>query len=299
MTYTIIANPVAGKGAVLKHLPSVARELDRLGVSFDVVQTTRVGEATELARLAKGHIVVAMGGDGTINEVANGLAGTDRILGVIPSGSGNDFIKSAGIPSDISESCRLLAQAKTRKIDLGRVSVKRWRDGFTGSMYFVNGVGIGFDAAVAKKTREISFLTGTALYLVAVLQTLGSYEAPEFTLSIGHATFKDRNLLIAIGNGRCAGGGFYLTPDALVDDGLLDACVVESKSIPQILTLMPRVMRGKHHSVKGVKFMREKEIRLTSESQFYVHADGEIAGDSVNEVDVTIVPGGLEVVSAG
>jgi diacylglycerol kinase (ATP) len=297
MTYTIVANPIAGKGAVRRHLPSVTAEFQRLGLAFDVVTTTRAGEARDLARGASGRIVVAMGGDGTINEVANGLAGTDKILGVIPSGSGNDFIKSAGIPSDISQSCALLAQAKTRRIDLGRVSVRRHGDGFSASMYFVNGVGIGFDAAVAKKTREIGFLTGTALYLMAVFQTLGTYDPPEFTLSAGGATFKERNLLIAIGNGRCAGGGFFLTPDAVVDDGLLDACIVEAKTIPQILTLMPRVMKGKHHGVKGVKFMREKAFRLTSESRFYVHADGEIAGDAVNEVDVAVVPGGLEIVT--
>jgi diacylglycerol kinase (ATP) len=298
MNHTIIANPIAGKGAVRKHLPTVRAEFDRMGLSYEIVETTRPGEAADLARASTSGIVVAMGGDGTVNEVANGLVGSDKVMGVIPDGSGNDFIKSACIPSDISGSCSLFAQAKSRRIDLGRVSVRRQRDGYSSGRVFVNGVGIGFDATVAKKTREISYLTGTALYLMAVFQTLGTYEAPEFTLALEHATFRDRNLLIAIGNGRCAGGGFYLTPNAVIDDGYLDACVVQSKTIPQILTLMPRVMRGKHHSVKGVKFVRDKKFRISSSSAFYVHADGEIVGDAVNEVEIEVMPGALQIVSA-
>jgi YegS/Rv2252/BmrU family lipid kinase len=298
MNFTIVANPIAGKGTVRKLLPAVRANFDRMGISYTVLETTRSGEAVDLARGCSSDVVVAMGGDGTINEVANGLAGSRKIMGVIPGGSGNDFIKSAGIPADISGSCSLFAQAKTRLIDLGRVNVLRHSDGYSRSGFFVNGIGIGFDATVAKRTREISYLTGTALYIMAVFQTLGTYVAPEFTISLDHATFKDRNLLIAIGNGRCAGGGFYLTPDAVIDDGFLDACVVRTKSILEILTLMPRVMRGKHHSVKGVKFLKEKKFTISSWTPFYVHADGEIVGDAVNEVDIEVSPGALQIVSS-
>jgi diacylglycerol kinase family enzyme len=106
-------------------------------------------------------------------------------------------------------------------------------------------------------------------------------------------------LLIAIGNGTCAGGGFYLTPDAKIDDGLLDVCSVDRKTLLQILSLMPRVMRGKHHNVPGVKFFREKQLTISAEDQFYVHADGEIVGANVRRVEVGLRAIQLRVISSG
>ena len=179
-------------------------------------------------------------------------------------------------------------------IDLGTVATD---GGNSSSRLFVNGVGAGFDAAVAAKTREIKYLSGIALYLAAVFQTLGHYRAPVFTIDTGaSAPLVGRNLLIAIGNGQCAGGGFYLTPDALVDDGLLDACVVDEKNLLQILLLMPRVMLGKHHHVAGVKFLRSKQFTITASAPFFVHADGEIVGTNVLGVRLAIVPAALRVI---
>jgi YegS/Rv2252/BmrU family lipid kinase len=294
--YTFIVNPTAGRGAAARLLDPLRAELDRRGTDYELVTTSRPGHATAAARLSKSHVVVAVGGDGTLNEVANGLTGPQRTMGIIPAGSGNDFIKSVGIPPKFLPALDLLFNGKPRVVDLGTVFCGE-NPGNSPPRYFVNGVGIGFDAAVAARTREIKFLGGNALYMLAVFQTLGKYVPPNFTFSMNGSTKRSRNLLIAIGNGRCAGGGFYLTPDAEVDDGLLDICMVDAKSIPQILTLMPKVMRGKHHNVPGVSFLRGKGMTVTADEPFYVHADGEIVGANVNRVEVGVLPGHLSIIA--
>lgn len=294
--YTFILNPTAGRGAAARLLDPLRAELDGRGIDYELITTSRPGHATAAARLSKAPVIVAVGGDGTLNEVANGLSGPNRKMGIIPAGSGNDFIKSVGIPSKFHPALEILFNGKSRAVDLGTVSCGEV-SGNSPPRYFVNGVGIGFDAAVAARTREIKYLGGNALYILAVFQTLGKYVPPRFTLSMNGSTSHSRNLLIAIGNGRCVGGGFYLTPDAKVDDGLLDICMVDDKSIPQILTLMPKVLKGKHQNVKGVSFFREKGITVSAEEPFYVHADGEIVGTNVNRVDVGILPGQLSIIA--
>jgi diacylglycerol kinase (ATP) len=297
--YTVIVNPAAGKGKGRRVFKSIRQEFERRGIEFGLVETRGPGDATIAARDAMTPVVVAVGGDGTVNEVANGLAGSPKALGIIPAGSGNDFIKSIGIPRNSREAIDILFQDLRRRIDTGRVSCIGKTAPDKRGRIFVNGVGVGFDAAVAVRTRKIPYLSGTALYVAGVLQTLAQYSPPEFELSMDHTTNRSRNLLIAIGNGKCAGGGFYLTPDAVVDDGLLDVCVIEPKSIPKILRLMPKVMRGEHHDVVGVSFFREKHLRISSGTEFSVHADGEIAGEQVHEVTIEVLPATLEVVAAG
>lgn len=294
--YTFIVNPTAGKGAAARLLDPLRTALEGRGTDYDLVITSRPGHATTAARLSKAHIVVAVGGDGTLNEVANGLTGPGKTMGILPAGSGNDFIKSVGIPSKFASALEVLFQGVRRPVDLGTV-VCGALSGNSPPRYFVNGVGIGFDAAVAARTREITYLGGNALYIMAVFQTLGRYVPPHFTFSMNGTVQQSRNLLIAIGNGPCAGGGFYLTPDARVDDGLLDICMVREKSILQILSLMPKVMKGKHQNVSGVSFHREKSISVSAQEPFFVHADGEIVGASVTRVDVGILPGQLSVIA--
>jgi YegS/Rv2252/BmrU family lipid kinase len=297
--FTFIVNPAAGKGAGKKVFSSLLGELERRAASYEIVETTGPGHATEAARAASTPVVVSVGGDGTINEIANGITGSTKCLGIIPAGSGNDFIKSIGVPRRPLQALQTLLQGVTRQVDIGTVRCTPAKDG--GGNFeprlFVNGVGVGFDAAVAARTREIPFLSGTALYVIAVLQTLGKYAPPNFKIQFDASSREVRGLLIAVGNGKCAGGGFYLTPDAKVDDGLLDICSVEDKNIFQILSLMPRVMQGKHHNVPGVKFFRERRLTICADEPFYVHADGEIVGVNVRRVEIGMQSSRLSVIS--
>jgi len=295
--HTFIVNPNAGRGNGKKVFERLRSELARKAIDFDHIETTGPGDATVAARSAQTPIVVAVGGDGTVNEVANGLAGTQKTLGIVPAGSGNDFIKSVGISGKSLEALATVFGGIPRAVDLGRVSCSVNADGSDAlpARYFTNGIGVGFDAAVASRTQEIQFLGGTAVYILAVLQTLGHYTPPEFTLTLSGTVSKFKGLLIAIGNGVCAGGGFYLTPDAIVDDGVLDICTVQDKTVFQILRLMPLVMKGKHHNVRGVKFYRDNKFTISASEAFYVHADGEIVGRGVRHVSVDLLPGHLTV----
>lgn len=284
--YTIILNPNAGKGGGRRLLAPLEKILKSRAIRYTLCCTSGPGEATDLARHAKGAIVVAVGGDGTVNEVVNGLMGLNKTLGIIPGGSGNDFIKSINVPRDFDSAVATLLKGTTRMVDVGTIEWQelaeaRGEQPEPRRRHFINGIGVGFDAAVAARTTEIKYLTGTPLYVAAVLRTLGTYRAPLFEMGINGQTSSSHNLLIAIGNGRCAGGGFYLTPDASVDDGLLDLCIIDDVKLSTILRLMPKVMRGKHLGEPMVNYLKTKEFHISSEEPFYVHADGEIIGRNV------------------
>ena len=295
-SYTFIVNPVAGNGRAAKLIPMIKEELERERLPFELVLTTKAGNAIELARAARGEVVVAVGGDGTINEVANGL-GSDKILGIIPAGSGNDLIKSLDIPKKPLMALRNLLEGTIVGIDVGTVECASGSEAGQRRI-FTNGVGVGFDASVAIRKGEIPLLKGTAVYVLAVLDTLRTYEAPLFSVRTNGFPATSRHLLLAaIGNGKCAGGGFYLTPDADPSDGLLDVTLISDVRIRTILHLMPRVMRGKHMGHPAVEGLRTNHIVLESETPFNVHADGEIVGKDVTSTEVTLNGGRLRVIS--
>lgn len=297
--YTFVLNPEAGKGAGRKAGERLEKLLSRFSRPYELVRTEKPGHATEIARVCGSHVVVAVGGDGTINEVANALAGTGRAIGIVPTGSGNDFIKSVGVPRQMEAALELIQARRERVIDAGIVQTGALQNGsmeYAPARYFVNGVGVGFDASVARRVREIRFLRGTPLYLLAVVQTLGKYHSPEFTCRTDSTQWSARKFLIASGNGRCAGGGFYLTPEAIVDDGLLDVCVIDDVSVLKILRLVPQVFAGKRVDDSQVNYQRTKELEVNSKESFNVHADGEIVGREVHGVRVKMVPGALRIV---
>jgi diacylglycerol kinase (ATP) len=299
--FTFIVNPVSGKGTGERAVKLLHREIRSKIATYELVLTEREGHATEIARDAPMGAVIAVGGDGTVNEVANGIVGTGKFLGIIPTGSGNDLTKSLNIPSKLSDAIDVLLKRNTSVIDVGTIRCSRQPGiresaGNSGVRYFVNGAGIGLDAAVAEKTRHIRYLSGTTLYIAAVLRTLGKYRAHAFEISVDSVSKASKQLLIAIGNGTCAGGAFYLTPDAKLDDGILDLCYIGDMPIHRILRLMPLVMKGKHINSEGVSFEKGREISICSDTPFFVHADGEIVGREVNKVDIGILNRKLDVI---
>ncbi|HCV42052.1 MAG TPA: diacylglycerol kinase, partial [Bacteroidetes bacterium] len=238
-----------------------------------------------------------VGGDGTIHEVLNGIMGTEKILGIIPIGSGNDFVKSVAVPARLNDAISVISRQVVRRIDVAKTQV--WEHGKDGSTisYFINGVGVGFDAAVAEQTKHIRYATGTLLYLVAVLQTLRKYNSPIYSVEIDGWKNVARNLLIAVGNGVCVGGGFYLTPKAKMDDGLLDICLINEARTIDILKLMPAVMRGNHEGLHGVQFKTGTSISIESSHPISVHADGEMLGNEITRVKIDILPRALNVIT--
>jgi diacylglycerol kinase (ATP) len=291
----LVVNPWAGRGAVGHLWPAIQEVLSRLGVQFDATQTSRPLEALEIARRAvlDGHdTVVAVGGDGTVNEVVNGLVraageGVAGTLGVIPLGSGNDFIKVLELPTELNAACRRLVEGQPRLIDVGRVNDR----------YFVNGVGFGFDAKVAVESGRITRLTGLPLYLVAVLRTLlYNYSTPRATIRLDERVIDQTITMCWVGNGRCSGGGFWLTPDAHPDDGLFDIVIARGLSRLGILRLLPEVMKGTHVDKEPVTMARARRLVVDLDEPVPVHAEGEIIYPAAQHLEFEVLPGKLKVI---
>ena len=303
MKYKIIVNPIAGREAAIKAVPQVKTLLNQYGLHFDIAVTERPWHAAQLAQEAvlKGFdVVVAMGGDGTANEVINGLMQAGEkgplksALGVLCVGRGNDFAFGAGIPRDLKEGCRILAEGKRRRIDVGRVTV----DGSSESRYFGNGIGIGFDTVVGFEAAKMKHLRGFLSYLVAALKTLFFlFRALKIQIACEGDAWDQLSLMVSIMNGRRMGGGFLMAPEAEPDDGLLDLCIVGVAGRIRLLFLMTRFMKGTQAKSKIVSTDRSVRISITAlEGALPAHADGETLCTEGRKLDVELLTSRLDVV---
>lgn len=300
MRVAFVVNPTArhGRSRVAQaRLPERARAL---GLDATFFATAGPRHAAELARAAAAEFdaVVAVGGDGTVHEVAAGLirAGDAcrAALGVLPLGTGNDFAKLLALGSG-EAALDALPSAPRRRFDVGWL---RWTnaDGSTGDEPFVNTLGLGLDGYIAAQAPRYKALGNTLGYLTAVLHGLARFRAPRIALHVDGALVLDRRLyLVSVGNGTCSGGGYYLTPDARPDDGLLDAVTLDAMALPRLLYLLPLAMRGKHVGKDGVTMFTGQRIEATFDPPVPFHADGEVLSTAVVRAEVTLVPGALAV----
>jgi len=289
-THKIIVNPYAGRWHGAEIIDEVKHIFEEKNLRYDLSVTERPGHAVQLAREAAKDfdIVVAVGGDGTVHEVVNGLltGPVSRTLAVVPVGSGNDFSKAIGTPQDIYGSIDLLQRGQRKLIDVGRV----------GDRFFPNGLGIGFDAVVTHESAKVKKLRGMAIYLYAIMRTAFTYRAPKMRIHFNGQTIEQRTFLITVGNGISLGGGFYLTPDALIDDGLFDICIIRRLGLMQIFQHLPKALDGSHTTLKQVTMDRTTRITVESDAPLPVHADGEVLTLKAPRVEAEIVPGCLEVI---
>lgn len=294
----LIVNPVAGRWAGERMIPRITRLLRGLGLSFDLAQTERPWHAAELARQAvvSGYrTVVAVGGDGTSNEVLNGLMAAqeagegEAAMGVLCVGTGNDFAYGMGIPLDLEEGCAALARGRTQRVDVGHVR---------GFRYFGNGIGIGFDAAVNVVASRLRRLRGFLVYLIAVLRTLiFYYRAPLTRIELDDQSMELPALMISVMNGRRMGGGFLMAPFSRPDDGLFDLCIGKKMSQLEMLSFVPRFMKGTQVGDPRIVMGRSRRVRVkVQEETQVVHADGETLALDVRELDIEVIPQGLSVV---
>ena len=300
--YRLIVNPAAGGGTAHQTIPTVERLLRERGLAFDPVRTERPWHAAELARQAvrDGYdVVVAVGGDGTSNEVLNGLmqakeAGEGTAaMGVLCVGRGNDFAFGAGVPHALDEGCAALAADHRRTIDVGRVVGDLLPEG----RFFGNGVGIGFDAVVGFEAAKLKRLRGFLGYFVAALRTIFLYyRAPLIRIEFGGQTIDQRSLMVSIMNGRRLGGGFMMAPDGEIDDGRFDLCIASQVSRLGILALIPRFMKGTQAGRPSITTGRADRIAVTAlEGLLPAHADGETLCTAGERLTMEILPGGIEV----
>ncbi len=304
----VILNPYSGRGQAGKAREQITAALRNAGVIFELAETTAVGHAITLARQARldGYqTVVAAGGDGTVSEVVNGLAqatAADGLVGklaMMPAGSGNDFADMVGVARDLTTAARTIATGNTRLCDLGYARITQ--AGQVSERYFANSVGAGFEAQVTIESTKIKRLRGVAIYVVAAVRALMHYRTPQVQLAwIDQAGQpQERNspvLLVSVGNSPRSGGGFYLTPSAQLDDGLLDLGIADAIARWQVLLLLPKALQGKHVSDPAFALTQVQSVQFSSRDELPVHLDGEVISRNADHVELTLQPARLQVI---
>jgi diacylglycerol kinase (ATP) len=288
MRVAILANPYAGRGRTRAFGEQLRPELEALGLTATFKWTEKPVEGIELARgLAGDHdILCVIGGDGTVHEAVNGLMPNPIPLVVVPSGSGNDFSKLFPCPRTPQELVETIKTGFGARIDVLD----------TGVRYCVNSIGIGFEALVTHHSRSIRRLGGVPLYLTAVFKALLSYDTPDLTIELpGGERLTGPRLLVSIGNGICAGGGFYLTPGALPDDGQLELCIVEALNRRRIVRLLPKALNGSHTDKPGVVMRTATAVKISSTAPYHLHIDGEYLGEKRWDLPINILQKSLPV----
>ncbi|MDE2723009.1 MAG: diacylglycerol kinase family lipid kinase [Gemmatimonadota bacterium] len=285
--WTIIANPVSGRGRARRTGERVADLLHERGVYVDLMMSGAPGDCERLAReaLARGVRQVAVcGGDGTVHEVVNSLANSDAVLGVVPCGRGNDLARALGLSSDVENVVNTLVDGVDRAIDLGKV----------GDRFFATVASLGFDTAVAQKARSRpSRLGGTASYCLAVLRTLSGYRSSLVRLRGDFGVFEGRILLAATANAPFYGSGIKIVPDAIVDDGVLDVCIVADVSRWTVLRMFLRAYSGAHVGHSAVRVVQTRTLQIESDDSLWIFADGEPMCEVPAKIEV--VPSALKV----
>ncbi len=303
MRVRIIMNPWSDQQRAKQHKDRIEQIGKKYHNDLDIVLTERPGHGKELARLAveEGYdLVVAAGGDGTVHEVVNGLLWGNRAgakLGVIPIGTGNDFAYALGIPlKDVEGAIDRLFTGKPHLVDLGRIEDSRG-----GYEYFDNNLGIGTDAVVVIRSEAITRLHGFLLYVVAVIQTIAFYyRTLHLEIAFDDELLNQETLLIAFGVGPRGGGGFFLTPDAIMNDDLIDTCTANPIGRLTMLRLVMQSLKGKHVNSRHVTMRKSKRIEVKSKEPMPIHIDGEMFAypkDDVRHVIITSVPSMIEVIS--
>jgi diacylglycerol kinase (ATP) len=297
----IIVNPAAGAGKTGRIWPRIMGLFKGHGIRFEHDITEAPGHAIELAKAAANNgydMVVSVGGDGTINEIVNGLYASgnmkDSLLGIISTGTGSDYIRTAGVPRHYEDACRRFIEPKKRTVDLG--SVEYAKNGGREERLFVNFAGMGFDAEIVRRTSQ-QFKTLGALpsYLMGTFATLVSYTNKKISLKVDGVEEERKVCTVIMNNGKYGGGGMFTAPNANLDDGLLDVLIVGDLSKPDLLRSLPRIYKGTHLTHPKVNMKKAKQIEVKSlGGKMHLQADGELLGEV--PAQFRILPAALNII---
>ena len=288
MSIKLIINPNAGKGSAFKKSQSIIAELKKRNVDFDYELTNAPREAVGIAREAseKFEKIVAVGGDGTINEVGEGVVGTDSIFFVIPLGSGNDFANELKIPSKVNAAVDLLLKGSVRTIDVIKVNDR----------ISLNTAGVGFNALVSNSVTQIKYLRGLSVYIWGVVKSAVRYEAIPMKIVINDKLIEERIFMVAICNSKREGGGFIVAPEAINDDGLFDVTYIREIGYLKLLLNISSALNGKLNKLDEVETIRSDKITIESEFPMPLHVDGEVVSMNSKYVEASILKGALRVI---
>jgi len=288
MKFKLIFNSGSRKGRAIECLEKLQKFLDQQKIAYDLETISGIGQGTFAARNAVQagfDTVVSVGGDGLTNEIANGIIGSDVRLGVIPCGEGNDFPKMLGVSEqNVAEAFKVISEGYTKTMDVG----------FANGRYFLNVMGIGIDGEIGElKARAPKIFHGYYAYLYATFPAILFFKPKKVKINLDGKIISETVSLVTIGNGKFSGGAFQLTPDAEIDDGFLDVCVVRHTSKLKMLRDFPGVISGQHIFLPYVKMFKAKTVEVSSKNAMTAHLDGEIMkSDNFN---IKIIPKKLNV----
>ena len=298
-----IVNPNAGNGKGRKDWTRISDILAKNDIRFNVKTTQRKGQATEFTRelIADGwRKIISIGGDGTLNEIVNGIftqnncPTTEMTLSLIPIGTGNDWGRMFGIPLVYEGAVQVIKEGKLMSHDIGVI------DYFNGEekakTYFINIAGLGFEAVVVRKTnkQKDNGMSNKAIYFYNLLSSLVTYRNTPVNITIDEKTSKAKVFSINVGNGRYCGGGMRQTPDALPDDGLFDITVIKEMGKIEIVKSLQLLYDGTIMSHPKVDGYRSNNLKVTSDSLLYIEADGESLGHT--PVEFSIIPSAVNII---
>lgn len=284
-----IINPIAGGDIAKGLIPIIQETMKRENIKYKIVETTRPKEATEIAENSKSEIVIAVGGDGTVNEVAKGLIRRKfGVLGIIPGGTGNDMSRSLELPEDPKEALDIIIKGNRVKIDTGIAKGEE----------FLNIASIGFDAQVvdiANKIKRKINIKGKFAYVLGVLGTLFSFKRKKAIIDIDGVIYNRNIVLMAVGNGKYYGGGMKVMPHASLYDGNLHICIVKDMSNFKILLLFPTIFKGNHLKfTQYVETFKGKKVNIKLLEDSPLNLDGDIFNGHKN-IQIAISDYKLEV----
>ncbi len=286
----VVLNPAADRGRAGERHEELLRALAQAGVDAAVSLTERPGHAVELARdaLQAGvRIVAAAGGDGTIHEVAQALVGTDAALGVLPMGSGNDYIRALGIAKDLAGAAAVLARGRERALDVASVNGE----------FSLNSFGMGVEGQIAADYRRMRFLKGEIGYLYATILEVVKFRAFRAEVAGDGWTFAGKLLSVSVMNGPYAGGGYRLAPQAQPDDGLLDVGLIGNYPRLVRFAVLPKTRDGTYLNLARVHAKRAAQVKIQSDRPLPVHMDGELLPELVEELEISLRPRALHVIA--
>ena len=290
--WVFIVNPVAGNGAAKLQLTKLDEMIKKHSIDAEIIHTQKSGHATELSQtyLEKGfRYIIGIGGDGTLNEIARPLVNKPEIvLGIIPAGTGNDFIQILGFPNRFGDKeWDLFFKRSTISMDTGSVN----------GIIFLNGMGLGFDAQVASENyTEPGNVKrgGKNKYIWHIIKTLLFFREKKMTVYSGNGKHETDCFINTIAIGRRFAGGFLLTPKAIANDGLLDVCMIKKLSLPERFNILLKVPEGKHINDKRISYYQTPCITLEFPELVPFHVDGELY--FADKFDVSLIPGSLNVI---
>jgi diacylglycerol kinase (ATP) len=261
MHWTAVVNPAAGRGRTRRLLPELQRELASHGVAIHLAASAADGVRAASDAYGRGEGVIACGGDGTVAQLADVAAEHGGPLALVPTGAGNDFARQLG--HDVRrplQAIRLLDDGALRDVDLGRATSA---DGATAA--FTTVANAGFDGEANRWANDIQWVRGSALYLMAIARTVAVYRPQPVIVRVDDHEWRGRAWLVAIGNTRWYAGGLMITPDAELDDGLLDVCLIGAASTAKFIARFPTVVRGHHTRVNGVTMLRGRTVEVLAD----------------------------------